>query len=660
MDHNPNNSATGDTDKNGKVSFLCDNFKLDIMERYFQGRLSDHEAATIESHCLICDVCKSIMAKAAAIWQESEKIAGEIPDDSIIGNMHQVIADHICRQSSLHQWAASDKTAGTVGHSFGVAVAVGEPLGAVITCSSWVGECQQPEGKFEIWGQQIKSLPDGVEIEEPLNYLEKKLAKGLFRVCPVLKAYNLDLRIINVDIQERIIARANSLSLAIVMAILNALNQRREEPPVIYSAGLAPDGRLEAVGHISLKIESGIAAGMTRYVFPKENSADIPESIIQNPDIQIKLFDTLQEVMLWSGVLRPARLSIELRPETAIASHPQTVAQSFEEAAWLDTEPPADINAVINKLSPNGENKRDLTRILEFLEDLCQTGAFQDKLSATFLYGRNEQVRSLLPPSALSFVDKCSLFDIADRLEDIAGILDGNRQGFVISIGGGIEAIRRVDIELTGRDDVSPLLNGNRHRYAMLTLLTGAIVLVIPPAGNRLHAYASGNLLAKYQNGRWSTLDYTVAAEIMSGVARDANLPWDAVKKVFKTAICMAEWELSGTFAFINDTAATSENSESRLQVRFGLRLLPASVLELSELDIIDMAKNEGAVLIDSKGIITQCLVFFKTRPQWTGGLSERHQHAQNFSRMTGALVIVASRDGTVTGYIKGSACICL
>lgn len=652
MEKKPTKRPLATTKKEKSPATQCKKVNGHVAIKYYRGLMSKDEERSLEKHCQECNICAETMAVAKVAWDKSGQEAAKIPNAPLTAAMHGVLDRHFGRPLEQYpfQWAASDKPQGSSGQSKGVAVAVGDDRGAVINCSAWVGKRELTAGKFEIWGQQIKSLPEGVEIEEPLNYLEDKLSKGLFRICPELKAYNLDRRVINVDIQERIIARANSLSLAIVMAILNAIQPRaaKEAADVIYSAGLAPDGRLEAVGNIKQKIEAGKAAGVSHFVFPRANVSDIPE----DAETEILIFDTLQEVLLHFGLLKinePIGASQEMPPSQILA----TVGNK-------GSDPATDIAAVVNKLQPNSSNNEDLTHLLGALEDLCQTGGFQDNLSATFLYGDSEKVCTVLPPSPLSFVEGCTVFNIHGRMENIANILDGDRLGMVLSVDGTIKAIRRIDIQMTGRQDISPLLSGQRHRFALLSLLTGAAVLSIPLAGNRLHVYSGGNLIARYQSGRWIPMDYNTAAETLYKFTQETSLHWETVKKVLKSAISMAELELGGTFAFLKEPPTSGKLWESHLENRFGLRFSPVSVAELTEPDIIDLAKNEGAVLIDHQGIMIHCHVFFNTRLQWDGGLSERHQHARQFSRANNALVITVSRDGTVIAYIEGDIAICL
>ena len=75
---------------------------------------------------------------------------------------------------------------------------------------------------------------------------------------------------------------------------------------------------------------------------------------------------------------------------------------------------------------------------------------------------------------------------------------------------------------------------------------------------------------------------------------------------------------------------------------------------ELNEEELINIAKDEGATIIDKHGNLIACHAYFSTKLDWKPGMSSRHQHACHFSKIIKGIVIVASRYGTVTLYKNG------
>ncbi len=633
-------------------NLLCVKKRPGVFDEYTAGDLDETELKALKAHAKTCPHCKPLLKAANQKIKEDQARTRQTMMKHLHARLEQ---DYACPQPIL-RWAAAPEIETCKAKALGVIVDPTKTIGALFECTAHVSTHEHDRPQFDIWCLESRQHPDGTTTQGPLSLMEEKFFDGLFRMCPALNAYNLDRRYIKVDTSERVIETADSLALAIIMAIVLAFEKPDRVPPALYSAGLEMDGTLKPVDGLAAKIEAGIKAGIKHFIFSKQDEKEVPARYRKGR--RFHFFNHLQEVFAHFNI---KGLVPEHKPKPKATAAPVTTGTKTEP---FDTPPShqttsaiypgSEIEAICQRIDPVSVPSAELKKHLAFFEQLCQTGGFKRNVSAAFIYGDSQKICGILPRAHFSFVSAAEPYELNANYHKMAALLDGRYFGAVIDQTGHITALCRTDIDLTGNQDLSPLLSGIYKRYALISLLTMALVYFIPPFGNRLHIFYKGEQIGKYANGRWQTADYGKVLAELREIAASRKISRPALEKTLKTALIMAEEEMGGAFAFLENPSAHADLWDSQLDNRFELTLQPLDFTALPESEIAVLAKTDGALIIDHSGTLQACQVFFNTRIDCTGGQSIRSQYCQAFSLQTGALVVVASRLGEVRVYLEG------
>jgi len=638
----------------------CNAYDFDDFNNYWDDSLTKKESRIMESHCLDCPICIHLMARAWDIHDKTKNISRKINYDTFSDLAAKLIDNSPMTKSRIKLWAAASDRTGGQGEALGVAVAEDSEEGILVECNAWVGNEENRPGKLQLWGMQVEGTESGLHITRPLDYLEDKL-EGIFLVNPLLRMFNLNQRYINVDLKEKVLQEANSLSLAVVMSIVNAVLQRKETSPLVYSADIRQDGKLEKVGQIRQKLEIAKKFRIKEVVLSKENLPDIPTEFSGTKDIKIHFFDNLLELFKFFNVFSSDEdkdLEISEDSEKCTLSIGSTVID--KPVIKVLSAGVKEWDFIFKKIKDAEIEKSQIERLLPFFEDLCHTRYVKGQFSTVFFMGMPEKIHTVLSPSGFELLKKQHLLETTENLQGLAALVDGTEMGFVLDSNGSLDSICKVNVGIVGRHNVSPFLMGANYRYACLSLLTESIVFFFPQTGRHLNIFFKGNLIGKYLNGRWIETNYDFMEKLLRKTSESSDLSWATLKKAAKSAVFMAERGLGGTFFFLKETEKITDNWEDRLEAYLGIYLKPLFFDELTEEELIILAKEEGAVIIDRRGRIITCCAFFLSPIERRPGLNARHQYACKFSKITGGLAIVASRYGTVTLYSNGNELICI
>lgn len=200
-------------------------------------------------------------------------------------------------------WAAKGKPVGFNGTANGIAVSEAGNRAIIVKCHSYIDK-KISKGEIDICGVPVLKKPNGAEIRSPLDSLEEKL-KGPIMAIPVFRDFELHKRYVNIDIGECHFTEAWSLSLTIIMSLINAINKRKEDPYTVYSANVISSGELEPVEKIVRKLQAAKNNGIKRFILSSKNKSDIPKELLNMPDFEILFFDDIYQVMDFLKISQP-------------------------------------------------------------------------------------------------------------------------------------------------------------------------------------------------------------------------------------------------------------------------------------------------------------------------------------------------------------------
>jgi hypothetical protein len=270
----------------------CGKYSDEDFEKYWDGELDNEDSKVLESHCLDCPFCIQGLKSSKEIIEQADTIGATISDDMLF----QAAQEYMEQSQASMLWAAKGKPSGYNGEANGVAISEKGDMAVIIRCNAYIDKELTEKGQLDICGIPVLKTPDGAETRSPLDSLEDKL-EGPLRAIPLFRDFNLHKRYINIDIGECHFTEAWSLSLAIVMSLINALYQRKDDPLTIYSANVISSGALEPVEKIVRKLIAAKEKGVRRFILSSKNRNNVPQELLHDPDFEVLFFDDLDQVI---------------------------------------------------------------------------------------------------------------------------------------------------------------------------------------------------------------------------------------------------------------------------------------------------------------------------------------------------------------------------
>ena len=182
------------------------------------------------------------------------------------------------------------------------------------------------------------------------------------------------------------------------------------------------------------------------------------------------------------------------------------------------------------------------------------------------------------------------------------------------------------------------------------------MVLFVPPGGRQVRVFADGQPVGRYANGRWSPESISSTEEAVRRLAEQRDLDLELLIKVLRCAFLMSEQNLGAIFS-VGDADAVLGRSDSQ-ELDAYATIVRTDIRELSEKQLINFAKQDGATVIDASGRFRGCMVLLRpsasTAAQVGLGRGARHSSAAKISAETESLAIAVSQDGPITVYDSG------
>ena len=187
--------------------------------------------------------------------------------------------------------------------------------------------------------------------------------------------------------------------------------------------------------------------------------------------------------------------------------------------------------------------------------------------------------------------------------------------------------------------------------------MSEALIFFVTPTGNRIKVFADGQLVSEYVNGTWRTGALTLIENQLKVEASRKKFPFMTLKRIVRTAFKMAGRNLGALFVLFESLEKVQGKYDEGLK-NLGLEMKRRHIQTISDGELINFAKEDGALLIDMRGTIHGFRSILKPRPvqglDFEPGIGSRHFYAQCFSADANCFAIVVSEDGTVTVFCDG------
>jgi DNA integrity scanning protein DisA with diadenylate cyclase activity len=171
-----------------------------------------------------------------------------------------------------------------------------------------------------------------------------------------------------------------------------------------------------------------------------------------------------------------------------------------------------------------------------------------------------------------------------------------------------------------------------------------------------VRVFANGQLAGRYANGDWSPESMRRVNEVVAQLVEDRNYDLNLVQRVLRCAFQMSERNL-GAILIVGDANRILKQSDAS-EISHFASIVTADIAQMSDRELVNFAKQDGATVIDVGGQFRGCMVLLRpdaeTRAEIGPGKGARHSSAAKMSAEAQCLAVTVSHDGPITIYDSG------
>lgn len=359
---------------------------------------------------------------------------------------------------------------------------------------------------------------------------------------------------------------------------------------------------------------------------------------------------------------RPPQL--EEKEITQVYVSPERMRELLEKESILDAWlADAGIEFLFNLARAKQIDVPSMVHICDAAATIAQMEHEEKPLSTAFIVGDPARIARVLPRSEIQLLQGGHIRRMRQNLITLARMVDGLVLGYIIDKHGYVRSIRRLKFDerrfpvKPARNQTGNLLLGPQFRHrAAISQLCEAMVFFVPTGGRQVRVFADGQLVGRYSNGDWSPDNMQRVGEVMAQLVERKNYGQALVQRVLRCAFHMSEENLGAIF-IIGNADAIMEYSDAPEISHFAL-IVSADLDELSDQELINFAKQDGATVIDIQGRFRGCMVLLRpsadTKAEIGPGKGARHSSAAKMSAEAQCLAVTVSQDGPITIYDCG------
>lgn len=351
----------------------------------------------------------------------------------------------------------------------------------------------------------------------------------------------------------------------------------------------------------------------------------------------------------------PDKLQIEAEAISQVQVEPERMRELLEKERILDAwMTDAGIGFLFKIAQRRQIDAPSMVHICDAAATIAQMENEEKPLSTALIVGDPARVARILPQSQIQLLSHDHIRRMRKTLVTMARMVDGNVLGYVVDKHGYVRGIHKLTISL--KAPVNFLLGPQFRHHAAISRQCDAVVFFVPAGGRQVRVFADGHLIGRYSNGDWSPENLLYIDEVIDKLAREKAYDIDLVRRVLRCAFRMSENNLGAIF-IIGNADDVMEHSDASEISHFAL-IVSTPMIELSDEELINFAKQDGATVIDIQGKFRGCMVLLRpdaeTRAEIGPGKGARHSSAAKMSAEADCLAITVSHDGPITVYDAG------
>ncbi|HBY96201.1 MAG: DNA integrity scanning protein DisA nucleotide-binding domain protein [Ardenticatenaceae bacterium] len=327
----------------------------------------------------------------------------------------------------------------------------------------------------------------------------------------------------------------------------------------------------------------------------------------------------------------------------------ETVAELFD--VWVEEE---GIGFLLTLAHSGGIDPSVMITVADLAADLAQARHEEKPLATALVVGDPERVRAAVSPAEIRLLRLAPVREMRHTITSLASLVDGRVLAYLVDPHGVLTDI----IKVSGLEPVpnAGLLGEQFCRYLRLTEVTGAVAFCLPAGGRRVKVLAAGTIVGAFEQGDWRVETLPDLDEIATHLVHDEGYDPELLERILNCAFRMSAQNLGAIF-MIGDADAILLRSDP-LPIVGDITVATAHVADLTDDELINFARQDGATIIDVRGEFRGCMIMLRPQPNTPAeielGRGTRHATAAKMSAETHALAITVSQDGPITVYDGG------
>ncbi|MCA9971059.1 MAG: AMP-binding protein [Anaerolineales bacterium] len=355
------------------------------------------------------------------------------------------------------------------------------------------------------------------------------------------------------------------------------------------------------------------------------------------------------------AALYPAARALQWEEVSQVQVEPERLRALLEKESILDAwMADAGIEFLFDLARDKQIDAPSMIHISDIAATIAQIESEEKPLSTAILVGDPVRISHVLPESQVQLLYHDHIRRMRNVLTTLAKIVDGIVLGYVVDRYGYVRGIHKLNVPLPAAS--SELLGPQFRHHAAISGECDAIVFFVPYGGRQVRVFANGDLVGRYANGDWYTDNLAQLDDIVADLAARRGYDHALLRRILRVAFQMSEDNLGAIFMLGSADAILAKSDAAEIS---GIAaVLSADVGKITDHELINFAKQDGATVIDGHGRFRGCMVLLRpdasTRADVGPGKGARHSSAAKMSRETDCLAITVSQDGPITVYDAG------
>ena len=352
----------------------------------------------------------------------------------------------------------------------------------------------------------------------------------------------------------------------------------------------------------------------------------------------------------------PLTLKFEEKEVTEVQVNPERLRELLEKESILDAWlADAGIQFLFDLALEKQIDAPSMVHISDAAATIAQMESEEKPLSTALIVGDPMRIARVLPESQIQLLRHDHIRRMRSVLVTLAKMVDGIVLGYVVDKYGYVRGIHKLSVDLEEQPEAL-LLGPQFRRHAAISKQGDAIVFFVPAGGRQVRVFANGQLVGRYSNGDWAPETISRVNDMIDQLAEQKHYNPELVQRIVRCAFQMAEENLGAIF-IIGNADAILKHSDAPETSHFAM-IVSAEVDQLSNRELVNFAKQDGATVIDTAGKFRGCMVLLRpdanTEAEIGTGKGARHSSAAKMSAEAECLAITVSQDGPITIYESG------